>query len=101
MRRRPQSEEQKAVRFRKSLEPSSSDLGIVLSGGGVRAAYQAGALKALAQVLGKDLDNTSIVLGSSIGAVNGLVLSSCIKGGIASSIEVLRSEEHTSELQSH
>lgn len=89
MRRRPQSEDQKAVKFRKSLEPNSSDLGIVLSGGGVRAAYQAGALKALAQVLGKDLDNTSIVLGSSIGAVNGLVLSACIKNGIGSSIEVL------------
>lgn len=89
MRRRPQSEDQRALKFRKSLEPNGSDLGIVLSGGGVRAAYQAGALKALAQVLGKDLDNTSIVLGSSIGAVNGLVLSAFLRSGITASIETL------------
>ena len=89
MRRRPQSEDQKAVKFRKSLEPNSSDIGIVLSGGGVRAAYQAGALKAVAQVLGKDLDHTSIVLGSSIGAVNGLVLSAFLKNGIGPSVEIL------------
>ena len=89
MRRRPQAEDQKAVKFRKSLEPNSSDIGIVLSGGGVRAAYQAGALKAIAQVLGKDLDNTAIILGSSIGAVNGLVLSACLKRGIGHSVEML------------
>lgn len=89
MRRRPQADDQKAVKFRKSLEPNSSDIGIVLSGGGVRAAYQAGALKAVAQVLGKDLDNTSIVLGSSIGAVNGLVLAACLKKGMAYSVETL------------
>jgi predicted acylesterase/phospholipase RssA len=89
MRKRPQSEEQRAVKFRKSLEPNQSDIGIVLSGGGVRAAYQAGALKALAQVLGKDLDNTSIILGSSIGAVNGLVLGACLKTGINHGVDVL------------
>jgi len=79
MKRRPQGEEQQAVQFHRSLEPNQSDLGIVLSGGGVRAAYQAGALKALGQVISKDLDRTSIILGSSIGAVNGLVVAAGLK----------------------
>jgi predicted acylesterase/phospholipase RssA len=79
MRRRPQELERPAVSFRQSLEASPSDVGIVLSGGGVRAAYQAGALKAVQHLLNKDLLQTSVVLGSSIGAVNGLVFSACLK----------------------
>jgi predicted acylesterase/phospholipase RssA len=89
MRRRPQLEEHKAIRFHKSLQAAQSDLGIVLSGGGVRAAYQAGALKALTQVLEKDLNHTSIVLGSSIGAINGLVVSACLKHGINQAVSTL------------
>jgi predicted acylesterase/phospholipase RssA len=89
MRRRPQPGNHPSVQFHKSLETNQSDIGIVLSGGGVRAAYQAGALKALSQLMGKDLELTSIVLGSSIGAVNGLVLSSCLKQGMPHAVSVL------------
>lgn len=89
MRRRPQEGDQRAVRFHRSLKSSQSDLGIVLSGGGVRAAYQAGALKALSQFLENDLNRTSVILGSSIGAINGLVLSACLKHGVRHSIETL------------
>ena len=89
MKRRPQGEDQQSVQFRRSLEPNESDIGIVLSGGGVRAAYQAGALKALGQVISKDLDRTSIILGSSIGAVNGLVVAAGLKTGFHHSISLL------------
>jgi len=89
MKRRPQQDDQRALRFQRSLKPSESDLGVVLSGGGVRAAYQAGALKALTQFLEKDLDKTAVVLGSSIGAINGLVLSACLKHGVAHSVATL------------
>ncbi|MFO0417164.1 MAG: patatin-like phospholipase family protein [Pseudomonadota bacterium] len=89
MRRRPQQEDQRALRYHRSLKPIQSDLGIVLSGGGVRAAYQAGALKALAQFLEKDLDQSSVVIGSSIGAINGLVFSACLKGGASHAIGTL------------
>lgn len=89
MKRRPQGEDQQAVQFRRSLEPNESDIGIVLSGGGVRAAYQAGALKALGQVISKDLDRTSIILGSSIGAVNGLVVAAGLKTSFNHSITLL------------
>jgi predicted acylesterase/phospholipase RssA len=71
------------------LEAPNSDLGIVLSGGGVRAAYQVGALKALTQVLGKDIDKTSVILGSSIGAVNGLVLAATLRSGASQAVEIL------------
>ena len=89
MRRRPQNPHQRAVRFRQSLASNQSDIGIVLSGGGVRAAYQAGALKALSQVLEKDLDHTSNILGSSIGAINGLVLGACMKEGFQHAVTTL------------
>lgn len=89
MRRRPQDGDSKSVIFQKSLDAQPSDLGIVLSGGGVRAAYQVGALKAINQVLGKDLQKTSIILGSSIGAVNGLVLGAALKSGTADAIGIL------------
>jgi len=89
MRRRPQEEDNRALKFRKSLEGVTSDIGVILSGGGVRAAYQAGALKALSQVLGPDLNHTSVVIGSSIGAVNGLLYSACLGKGSAHAVEVL------------
>jgi predicted acylesterase/phospholipase RssA len=89
MRRRPQRDDQPAISFQRSLKPAQSDLGIVLSGGGVRAAYQAGALKALSQFLERDLNQTSIILGSSIGAINGLVFSACLKHGVKHSISTL------------
>jgi predicted acylesterase/phospholipase RssA len=89
MRRRPQEQDQRALRHLRSLKENQSDLGIVLSGGGVRAAYQAGALKALTQLLEKELNKTAVVLGSSIGAINGLVLSACLKHGISHSVSTL------------
>jgi len=89
MRRRPQKDDQPAINFQRSLKPAQSELGIVLSGGGVRAAYQAGALKALSQFLERDLNQTSIILGSSIGAINGLVFSACLKDGVKHSISTL------------
>lgn len=63
--------------------------GLVLSGGGVRAAYQVGALKAIEKLLPGELDRTSIVLGSSIGAVNGLVFSACLSQSAGTAISTL------------
>jgi predicted acylesterase/phospholipase RssA len=57
-------------------------VGLVLSGGGSRAAYQAGALKALAPYLGLDGNKIQIIVGSSIGAVNGLVTGACLSQGV-------------------
>jgi NTE family protein len=48
---------------------------LILSGGGARAAYQVGVLKAIAQMLPKDASNPfPIICGTSAGAINAAVL---------------------------
>ncbi|WP_207061047.1 patatin-like phospholipase family protein [Motiliproteus sp. SC1-56] len=50
---------------------------LILSGGGARAAYQVGVLKALAEILPEDAHNPfPIICGTSAGAVNALALAS-------------------------
>src|SRR5213076_2150475 len=51
------------------------DTGLVLSGGGARAAYQAGALRAIAAILGKRRSRPfSVISGTSAGAINAATL---------------------------
>ncbi|HEY8939079.1 MAG TPA: patatin-like phospholipase family protein, partial [Cellvibrio sp.] len=48
---------------------------LILSGGGARAAYQVGVLKALAEILPADIDNPfPIICGTSAGAINALAI---------------------------
>lgn len=89
MKRRPRPGHIASIPFRRSLLTKQGDVGIVLSGGGARAAYQVGALRALAPFLERDPEQVSVVLGSSIGAINGLVFSACLSKGVTHSIEVL------------
>ncbi len=50
-------------------------VGLILSGGGARAAYQVGVLKAIAQMLPKGASNPfPIICGTSAGAINAVVL---------------------------
>lgn len=65
-------------------------LGLVLSGGGSRAAYQVGVLKALLPYL-EQSSGVSVIVGSSIGAVNGIVLGGCLVGGINHAVTELES----------
>lgn len=62
---------------------------MVLSGGGSRAAYQVGALRALIPYLGVSNQPISTIVGSSIGAVNGLVLAACLKDGLPEAVQQL------------
>lgn len=58
-----------------TLTATRSDTALVLSGGGARAAYQVGALRGIASVLGKDLPNPfGIISGTSAGAMNAVGL---------------------------
>jgi predicted acylesterase/phospholipase RssA len=82
MRPRPKSLEENALTFPVKRPVTPLKLGLVLSGGGVRAAYQAGALKALIPYLEKHPDKISIIVGSSIGSVNGLVFAACMDEGL-------------------
>lgn len=51
-------------------------VGLVLSGGGARAAYQVGALRALAEIVGGRATPFSIIAGLSAGAINGAAIAS-------------------------
>lgn len=56
---------------------STKKTGLILSGGGARAAYQVGVLKAIAKILPKDKGNPfDIISGTSAGAINGVALAS-------------------------
>jgi predicted acylesterase/phospholipase RssA len=68
---------------------SKRTIGFVLSGGGSRAAYQVGALRALCNYIEASGDPVGVVVGSSIGAVNGLILASCMKRGLRTAVEEL------------
>ena len=50
------------------------NLGLVLTGGGARAAYQVGALRALAEISGPGPSPFGIVAGISAGAINGVAV---------------------------
>ncbi len=66
----------------------TEDIGIVMSGGGSRAAYQLGALRALNDVLFKGKLNPSVLVGSSIGAVNSIVFGAALQAGANEAITI-------------
>jgi NTE family protein len=53
------------------------EIGLLLGGGGARAAYQVGVLKAVAEILPGDIDNPfRIICGASAGGINAAVVAS-------------------------
>ena len=57
------------------MEAGSSKIGVIMSGGGARAAYQVGVLKAVAQILPPDTPNPfPVISGASAGAINAAAL---------------------------
>lgn len=88
MRARRRDRNKKAVSKKPSLSKKPGSIGIVLSGGGARAAYQIGALKALAPYLKKNESQIKVIVGSSIGAINSLLFAACLKDGVDNAISV-------------
>tara|TARA_R110001592_G_scaffold260282_1_gene524746 strand:- start:72544 stop:73713 length:1170 start_codon:yes stop_codon:yes gene_type:complete len=61
--------------MRKKNNHNGTKIGLVLSGGGARAAYQVGVLKAVAETLPRDINNPfPIICGTSAGAINTLAI---------------------------
>lgn len=89
MRRYPRPGASLAIPFRAELGAFGGDVGLVLSGGGARAAYQAGALKALAGHLDRVPNPISIIIGSSIGSINGLLLGAGLRAGYSPAVGLL------------
>lgn len=52
-------------------------LGLVLSGGGARGAYEAGALSVLAPHLERRGERPSVLVGTSVGAINVVYPAAC------------------------
>lgn len=58
-----------------TIKKPDSKVGIILTGGGARAAYQVGVLKAIADILPRDAKNPfQIITGTSAGAINAVSL---------------------------
>ena len=58
-------------------KPETKKIGLVLSGGGARAAYQVGVLKAIVRLLPQEHPNPfNIISGTSAGAINAVALAS-------------------------
>ncbi|MFY0641412.1 MAG: patatin-like phospholipase family protein [Bermanella sp.] len=58
-------------------KPDAKKIGLVLSGGGARAAYQVGVLKAIVRLLPQEHPNPfNIISGTSAGAINAVALAS-------------------------
>jgi NTE family protein len=57
-------------------EAQNEKLAIVLNGGGARGSYQAGALRALYEIIKKDQNLFDIITGNSAGAINAIFLAS-------------------------
>lgn len=89
MKKRPRSPSEKSINQSTPIGLGEKPLGIVLSGGGSRAAYQVGALKALIPYFTSSKQSIKVIVGSSVGALNGLLLAACLKKGIATSVEEL------------
>jgi predicted acylesterase/phospholipase RssA len=89
MKRRPRTESDRSFTPSVPLMREQGKLAVVFSGGGARAAYQVGALKALSPLITASAHPLSIIIGSSIGAINGLVLAACLKDGAPHAIESL------------
>ncbi len=51
-------------------------LGLVLPGGGARGAYQAGALKAIAEIAPTERSPFPVIMGASVGAINAVAVAS-------------------------
>lgn len=63
--------------FSKKKKDIPSVNGLILPGGGARNAYQAGVLKAIAELLPDDADNPfPVICGTSSGAINGALIAS-------------------------
>lgn len=89
MKRRPRTGEKRPISVMVSEGQGSGDIGIVLSGGGSRAAYQVGALRGLLPYLEKESGKIRVVVGSSIGAINGLILAACLNEGMPHAVSAL------------
>jgi NTE family protein len=69
--------------------PTTPSTGLVLSGGGARGAYEAGAISVLAPALQAREERPSLLVGTSAGAINAAYLAASAHGDAAQQVEGL------------
>lgn len=79
------------IQAKEGSNTKPKSLGIVMSGGGSRAAYQIGALKAVNEILANSDLKPNIVAGTSVGAINSIVFGNCLNLGATQAIELIES----------
>lgn len=88
--------------FRKAQMSRAANInvGLVLPGGGARGAYQVGALKAIAELVPVDCNPFPVIAGSSVGAINAVVLASHAQsfGDGVAALTRFWQELHTSDI---
>ncbi len=77
---------------------AQTQIGLVLAGGGVRGAYEVGALSALAPVLEARGEQPRVIVGTSVGALNGAYLAANAQRplgeAVAGAVEVWRTMDY-------
>ncbi len=77
---------------------AQAQIGLVLAGGGVRGAYEVGALSALAPVLEARGEQPRVIVGTSVGALNGAYLAANAQRplgeAVAGAVEVWRTMDY-------
>lgn len=71
------------------MSENNRKIALVLSGGGSRAAYHVGSLKALVEHTDLAYKDISVIAGTSIGAVNSLILGAGAHGSLADVVKLL------------
>jgi NTE family protein len=61
-------------------------IALVLAGGGARGAYEIGALSVILPALGED-ERPDLILGTSVGALNGAYLAATLPNGVEAALE--------------
>ena len=80
----------KGKRVTETASPTDAHTGLVLTGGGARAAYQVGVLKAIAELLPDKTRNPfPIICGTSAGAINAVSLA-CYSRDFGQAVQYLR-----------
>ncbi|MCB0659775.1 MAG: patatin-like phospholipase family protein, partial [Saprospiraceae bacterium] len=71
------------------MKDQERKIALVLSGGGSRAAYHVGALKAIVKHSDLNYKDITVIAGTSIGAVNSLILGAGANGNLSDVVELL------------
>ena len=90
IRRFPNKPDETPINFKISRPKFLHKLGLTLSGGGARAAFQVGFLKGVFLDLNTAIQPFSVLAGSSVGSLNCYILAAKLKHGLSNALNYLQ-----------